>query len=103
MTNVFPLFNTEEHEINLERIFIFTGSYEQTKIFSIENYLPFMAFCQRCGLYFNQIKNNTQTLCLYHPGVIIQSFIFIKNIINIQFIYYIKISQIQKTIIVFFC
>jgi hypothetical protein len=71
MTNVFRLFNTEEHKINLERIFLYNDNgCGRDRKFSIEDYLPFMAFCQRCGLYFNQIKNEKEVLCLYHPGVI---------------------------------
>jgi hypothetical protein len=79
MTNVFELFNTEEHQINLERIFLYDDIRRRNKKFSIEDSLPFMALCQRCGLYFNQFKNDKEMLCLYHPGVFIQSLLFVKN------------------------
>ncbi len=69
---VFQLFNTEEHQINLERIFLYNRIRTHNTKFSIEDYLPFFALCQRCGLYFNQFRNEKEMLCLYHPGVFIQ-------------------------------
>jgi hypothetical protein len=75
MTNIFQLFNTKEHQINLERIFLYDDILIHNKTNSIEDSLPFMALCQRCGLYFNLFKNDKEMLCLYHPGV------FIKNIL----------------------
>jgi hypothetical protein len=76
MSNAFPLFNTVEHKMNLERIFFYEDRFKRDKKFSIEGYLAFMALCQRCGLYFNQVKNDKEMLCLYHPGVIVQSLFF---------------------------
>ena len=63
LIDVLTLFNTKEHELNLERIFIYVRRRR------VENPLPFMALCQRCGLYFNEHLNKTQMLCLHHPGV----------------------------------
>ncbi|CAF1447080.1 unnamed protein product [Rotaria sordida] len=65
MENVFRLFNTEEHKMNLRRIFLFTGQPTLSRNFSIEEYLPFMARCERCGSFFNKRKNEEETLCLY--------------------------------------
>ncbi|CAF3973239.1 unnamed protein product [Rotaria sordida] len=63
------LFNTEEHKQNLERIFIYNRFRSKYAItFPTEDDLPFMEFCQRCGLYYNQLKNEKEKLCLYHPG-----------------------------------
>ncbi len=84
MPNVFRLFNTEEHQMNLERIFLYNDRFERHRKFSIEDYLPFMALCQRCKLYFNQIKNDKEMLCLYHPGVIGQSLLFLMTNILLE-------------------
>jgi len=81
MSNVFPLFNTDEHKMNLERIFFYEDNFRRNKKIPIEDYLPFMALCQRCQLYFNQIKNDKEMLCLHHPGVIVQSLFSMKNIL----------------------
>ncbi|UJR24704.1 hypothetical protein I4U23_006078 [Adineta vaga] len=63
------LFNTEDHQRNLKRIFIhFETSFLSRDHFSIENYLPFMALCTKCRLFFNKIENEKEQLCLYHPG-----------------------------------
>ena len=67
----FQLFNSEEHQNNLERIFLYDDDWKYHNKFPVEDFLPFMAFCQRCGLYFNQLKNDKEMLCLYHPGVCI--------------------------------
>ena len=71
---IFQLFNSEEHQKNLERIFVHDDASKYHNKFSVEDVLPFMALCQRCGLYFNQLKNDKEMLCLYHPGV---RFIFV--------------------------
>ncbi len=69
---VLKLFNTKEHQINLERIFRYVDNLTRSRNkFSIEDSLPFMRLCQRCGLYFNQFNNDKEMLCLYHPGVFI--------------------------------
>ncbi|CAF1312658.1 unnamed protein product [Adineta steineri] len=60
------LFNRKEHEMNLERIFLYNNHQFNEK--TIEDYLPFMALCQRCKLFFNKFKNDKDMLCLYHPG-----------------------------------
>ncbi|CAF1189478.1 unnamed protein product [Rotaria magnacalcarata] len=63
------LFNTEDHKQNLERLFIYQcNSSMQLNHCSDNNDLPFMPLCQRCGLYFNELKNEDEMLCLYHPG-----------------------------------
>ena len=51
MLDVFRLFNTEEHKMNLERIFLYYGRHSRNIEFSIEDCLPFMSLCQRCGLF----------------------------------------------------
>ncbi|CAF3717573.1 unnamed protein product [Rotaria sp. Silwood1] len=67
--NACRLFNTEDHRENLERIFIYNDFWSSyTTNFSTKDDLPFMDLCQRCGLYYNQLKNEKEMLCLYHPG-----------------------------------
>ncbi|CAF3816095.1 unnamed protein product [Rotaria sp. Silwood1] len=69
LSNACALFNTEEHKEHLERIFIHNKSsysYRDDPI-TIDD-LPFMALCDRCQLYYNQLKNEKEMLCLYHPG-----------------------------------
>lgn len=67
--------------MNLERIFLYNDHFIRDKQFPVEDDLPFMALCQRCRLYFNQLKNDQEMLCLYHPGVFIQTLLFITNIL----------------------
>jgi hypothetical protein len=64
------LLTTEEHKQNLERIFIYKDRWlrHDSKLPTKDD-LSFMALCQRCGLYFNELKNEKEMLCLYHPGV----------------------------------
>ncbi|CAF3656155.1 unnamed protein product [Rotaria sp. Silwood1] len=67
--NACRLFNNEEHKKYLERIFIYNGFWSKYTInFPTKDDLPFMELCQRCGLYYNQLKNEKEMLCLYHPG-----------------------------------
>jgi hypothetical protein len=83
MSNVFRLFNTDEHKQHLERIFLYDdGSSRYGIQLSTETNLPFMALCQRCRLYFNELKNEREMLCLYHPGVGIGFSFLARNLSN---------------------
>ncbi|CAF1581899.1 unnamed protein product [Rotaria magnacalcarata] len=63
------LCNTEDHKQSLERIFIHGSCWSACKTqFSLHGSMPFMALCQCCGLNFNELKNEKEMLCLYHPG-----------------------------------
>ncbi|CAF3834689.1 unnamed protein product [Adineta steineri] len=67
--NACRLFNTKEHQEYLERLFIYHGFWSKYLIkLPSKDDLSFMALCQRCGLYFNELKNEKEMLCLYHPG-----------------------------------
>ncbi|UJR11240.1 hypothetical protein I4U23_015422 [Adineta vaga] len=69
LQNACRLFNTEEYQQNLERIFIYQGFWSKYSVkLPSKVDLPFMALCQRCGLYFNESKNDREMLCLHHPG-----------------------------------
>lgn len=65
-------FNTDDHKESLERLFIHRVDryrrYADRKPVT-NDVLPFMVLCKRCGLYFNDFKNQQQMLCLHHPGV----------------------------------
>ncbi|CAF1576179.1 unnamed protein product [Rotaria magnacalcarata] len=69
MSNVLRLFNTEKHRQHLERIFV-RNNDSSWKDFTLANDTdaPFMVLCQRCRLYFNELKNEKEMMCLYHPG-----------------------------------
>jgi len=70
ISNAFALFNTEDHKEHLERIFVHAESSCRSSDNAITiDGLPFMALCDRCQLYYNQLKNEKEMLCLYHPGV----------------------------------
>ncbi|CAF1375928.1 unnamed protein product [Adineta ricciae] len=70
LREAFRIFDSQEHQENLERIFVYRGFWRNLagQIPLMED-LPFMAPCEKCGLYYNQLKNEQKMLCLYHPGV----------------------------------
>ena len=70
LRETFRLFDGEEHRENLERIFVYRGFWRRPiGQLPLTDDLPFMAPCEKCGLYYNQLKNQQEMLCLYHPGV----------------------------------
>ncbi|CAF3758426.1 unnamed protein product [Rotaria socialis] len=59
----------EGHRQNLERFFTHDSCWSTCKTqLNLPDSIPFMALCRRCGLPFNELKNEKEMLRLYLPG-----------------------------------